>query len=227
MPCMGTSEKILRNATAVCACSALAAVCFFAIECGLLVRESRAELLILAQDSQRSLEHLSSTTLPAADRAIAQMNQDAITANAVLKQTQTVQANLNQRITDTSQNLNAILIQTGLAADQVREASIQQKTYWNHISRDTDTLLKSLNSGAHGLDSNMTDLHALLADQNWHHALSQADGILTDTHSMTTDTKAAVHRYTQPPTKKEKFLEGAKDVGGLTYLIFKIVQILP
>jgi ABC-type transporter Mla subunit MlaD len=43
--------------------------------------------------------------------------------------------------------------------------------------------------------------------------------------TMTSDAVPAVHRFTAAPTKKQKFLAGAKDFGGLIYLGVKIATL--
>jgi ABC-type transporter Mla subunit MlaD len=43
--------------------------------------------------------------------------------------------------------------------------------------------------------------------------------------AMTGDLRPAVHRYTAPPTRKQKILAGAKDFGGLIYLAIKIATL--
>jgi ABC-type transporter Mla subunit MlaD len=43
--------------------------------------------------------------------------------------------------------------------------------------------------------------------------------------TMTGDAVPAVHRFTAAPTKKQKFLQGAKDFGGLIYLGVKIATL--
>lgn len=43
----------------------------------------------------------------------------------------------------TSQNVNAILIQAGLAADQARLAALEQRQYWNRTAIETDKTVKA------------------------------------------------------------------------------------
>lgn len=198
---------------AVSAIFALTAIAICAVQFGMLLDETRADLKTMTQ-------HVALVTIP-------QLDQDAQAAHVLLQQSTLVTQNANRRISDTSQNLNAILIQAGLAADQVQQASREQKKYWENISGDTDKALKSLNAGARGLDQNMSDLHALLADPHLKDALAQSDAILADAHEMTTDAKGVVKRYSKPPTRKQRIIQTAKDVGGLTYLIVKIAASLP
>jgi hypothetical protein len=54
----------------------------------------------------------------------------------------TVEAQTTMRAT--SQNLNAILIQTGIAADQARLAATEQRAYWEKTSLDSDKTVKAL-----------------------------------------------------------------------------------
>lgn len=209
-------NRYLKNAIAVSACIALAAIAFCAIQISLTVRELGAPIA-----------HLTTTTLPAADLAIDQLKQDTITANAAIAQTIDLQKNLNRRITDTSQNLNAILIQSGLVADEVRRASLKQQQYWDNIGRDTDGFMRNMNTGAIALQSNMNDLHQLLSDNHLKESIAEANGILADAHEMTTDAKKVVRRYSKPPTLAQKIVNDIKVVGGLSYIIVKTINLLP
>lgn len=220
-------KNFLKSVIAVSVIFALTAFGFVGVEAAKLLHELREDQARIAADVHQAAQHLNSVTLPAADKTIAQLQGTVENSNRVLDQSQKIQRNINQRITDTSQNLNAILVQGGLAANQVRIASEEQDHYWKRISADTDMTLKSLNQGARGLDQNMNDLHALLADPKLRDAVSQADGILFDTHAMTTDAKSAVHRYTQPPSKRDLVLGNLKDFGGLSYIILKVAQLIP
>jgi uncharacterized membrane protein YdfJ with MMPL/SSD domain len=50
------------------------------------------------------------------------------------------------RLKDTSQNLNAILLQTGLAADEARRASVEQRQYLDTIAKKTIDVLTQTQS---------------------------------------------------------------------------------
>jgi hypothetical protein len=213
-------NRILKNMIAVTACFALTAIGFSAVEAFTVLRELRATAVTANNTVRAVADHVTSKTLPAVDATIAR-------ADGVLAGSSAIERNLNQRISDTSQNMNALLVQAGLAADQVRIASIQQREYWDRISGDTDKTLQSLNQGADGITKNMEALHALLADPQFKDAIAQADGILADSHAMTTDAKKVVHKYTQPPSTKDKILANVKDMGGVTYLLLKISELLP
>src|SRR5438128_11281385 len=55
---------------------------------------------------------------------------------AIDEMTQTT-AEARKRLIDTSQNLSAILIQSGLASDEIRRAAIDQRKYWNEAGAHT------------------------------------------------------------------------------------------
>lgn len=219
-------RRILEIAVAASATFALAAIGVLALQGFWLLRDCRQSVKAVGRVSeslQTQVEHLGTVTLPRTDAVVQR-------AGDLLQQASAVTRNLDRRISDTSQNLNAILIQSGLAADQIQQASREQKRYWEKISGDTDDTLKSLNAGAQGLGENMAELHGILAgfagDPHWKDALAQTDGILADTHEMTSDAKKVVKRYSQPETKKQKAVNAVKQVGGLTYLILVLVKLL-
>lgn len=213
-------RRILQIAIATSATFALVAIGVCALRGAALLEDLR--------------QHVTEVTLPAADATIHSFDTTAKAATAavnasagVMTQAAAVSKNLNRRITDTSENLNAILLQAGLAADQLQEASREQKKYFEHISADTDSTLKALNLGANSLNTNMEDVHKLLGDPHLLDAFAQADGVLADAHAMTTDAKGTVKRYTKPPTRKQRIIQDAKETGGLTYLVLKILASLP
>lgn len=62
------------------------------------------------------------------------------------------------RLVGTSQNLNAILLQAGLASDEVRRASMEQRKYWNQAGAQTVQLLGAASSAVDGLNTATHDL---------------------------------------------------------------------
>lgn len=80
-------------------------------------------------------------------------NQLLTSANTTL---QTVQTDLH----GTSQNLNAALIQIGLVSDETRRASMEQRVYWQKNSKETHTVLVSLNKTIIRADGTIADLDA-------------------------------------------------------------------
>lgn len=82
-------------------------------------------------------------------------------ADAAVKESQ-------RRITDTAQNLNAALIQVGLATDEARRASMEQRQYWNQISKETIGLI--------------TDARATMRKTE-----TSIDGVSTEVHSVAGD----------------------------------------
>ena len=69
-----------------------------------------------------------------------------------------------RRLVDTSTNLNAVLLQTGIAADNVRRASEkweaasdEQQKYWRDISKETREAVKELRASVKRTDTNLND----------------------------------------------------------------------
>lgn len=65
-------------------------------------------------------------------------------ATSSLVQTQQDLQKVSDEIHGTSQNLNAVLIQLGLTADQARLASMEQRAYWRKNSLETHQVLASV-----------------------------------------------------------------------------------
>jgi len=59
---------------------------------------------------------------------------------------------LKKRVVDTSQNLNALLIQLGLASYEAQAASREQRAYWNKIGKESVTLIADLDATVKGLN---------------------------------------------------------------------------
>jgi len=70
---------------------------------------------------------------------------------------------VQRRLDDTSQNLNAALIQAGLATDEARRASVEQRQYWSRISQETIALIGDADRTINGLNETQAgvgrDLH--------------------------------------------------------------------
>jgi hypothetical protein len=73
-----------------------------------------------------------------------------------------------KRVADTSQNLNAALLQVGLATDEARRASVEQRQYWNRISRETIGLIAdartTVRQTGNDIDGVARDLHDAAGD---------------------------------------------------------------
>jgi len=73
-----------------------------------------------------------------------------------------------KRVADTSQNLNAALLQVGLATDEARRASVEQRQYWNRISRETIGLISDARGTVRQTGSDINgvarDLHDVAGD---------------------------------------------------------------
>jgi uncharacterized protein YoxC len=86
-------------------------------------------------------------------------------ADAVLDQVKATTVELQARADGTSQNLNAILIQAGLAADQARLASIEERQYLRAISKETFQVLASAKETVDTLSGTLKstgqDLHSV------------------------------------------------------------------
>ena len=93
--------------------------------------------------------------------AARELQNTARDADAVVKETQ-------RRVEDTSQNLNAALIQVGLATDEARRASVEQRQYWNRISRETIGLISdartTVRQTGSDIDGVAADVHGFAGD---------------------------------------------------------------
>ena len=73
-----------------------------------------------------------------------------------------------KRLADTSQNLNAALLQVGLATDEARRASMEQRQYWNRISRETIGLISdaraTVRQTGSDIDGVAADVHGFAGD---------------------------------------------------------------
>mgnify|MGYP001438156846 CR=1 FL=1 len=75
----------------------------------------------------------------------------------------------NQKLDDTFRNLNAVLIQTGLVASRIEDASrdlsdvaAAQKTYWNNISASTARLMITANATLNNINRAVESLDTLV-----------------------------------------------------------------
>ena len=104
-------------------------------------------LALAVKDTAKELQ----TTVKDADRAAQQIAELA--------------PEVKRRVTDTAQNLNAVLIQVGLTADEGRRASAEQRAYWAKISAETVTLLADADKILKSADTNQQrafdDLHGI------------------------------------------------------------------
>jgi hypothetical protein len=111
---------------------------------------------------------------------------------------------IDSQITQNGREMAATLKKAGETADSLTTAT------------------GSLNAGAQGFDANMQEIAKLLADPSIKDSFKQADGVLADTHAMTTAALPAVQRYASPPTRKQRILQDVKDFGAITYLGIRI-----
>src|SRR5438552_17777020 len=70
---------------------------------------------------------------------------------AIDEMTQTT-TEARKRLVDTSQNMNAILIQSGLAADEVRRAATEQRQYWNQAGAETVAAIRQIQHTTKSVD---------------------------------------------------------------------------
>lgn len=84
----------------------------------------------------------------------------AADARSTVAESHILLSNADQRISDTSQNLNAVLIQWGLASDELRRASIEQRTYLRATSKQAVELMKHANQVVATLDVTAQHLNA-------------------------------------------------------------------
>lgn len=75
-----------------------------------------------------------------------QVRETGRKVNTALDQVTQTTVEARRRIADTSQNLNAILVQTGLAADEMRRAATDQKSYWDQAGKQTVSALQKTNN---------------------------------------------------------------------------------
>jgi hypothetical protein len=67
------------------------------------------------------------------------------------------------RVMGTSQNLNAILLQVGMASDEVRRASVEQRAYWNQLGDESVKFLQDSRVTIDALQTTATDADRDLA----------------------------------------------------------------
>jgi hypothetical protein len=82
----------------------------------------------------------------------------------VASETEAVLADAQKRMDGTSQNLNAVLIQWGLASDALRRAAITQTAYGDQIARNTRTLTVSASKVVEDLDVAVRTLNDTIGD---------------------------------------------------------------
>ncbi len=80
---------------------------------------------------------------------------DHLDAAVIEIQNTTVQA--GQELRATNQNVNAILLQTGLAADQARLAAAEQRQYWNATAKQTDLTVRAVRQLIDRTDRQLND----------------------------------------------------------------------
>src|SRR6266550_8297298 len=76
---------------------------------------------------------------------------------AIDEMTQTT-AEARKRLIDSSQNLNAILIQSGLAADEVRRAATEQRQYWNQAGAETVIAIRQIQQTTKSIDKSQKQI---------------------------------------------------------------------
>src|SRR5438046_8000832 len=76
---------------------------------------------------------------------------------AIDEMTQTT-AEARKRLVDTSQNMNVILIQSGLAADEARRAAIEQRAYWNQAGAETVTAIRQIQQTTKSVDDSQKQI---------------------------------------------------------------------
>lgn len=73
---------------------------------------------------------------------------------------------VQSRLKDISQNVNAALIQVGLATDETRLASIEQREYWGKVSKETILAVKDaralIQASTAGVNQTSQDLHGVV-----------------------------------------------------------------
>lgn len=63
----------------------------------------------------------------------------------------------NKEIQSTSQNVNALLIQSGLVADEARRAATEQRQYWNLTAKQTDLTVRAFRQLIDRTDRQLND----------------------------------------------------------------------
>lgn len=74
-----------------------------------------------------------------------QVRSTGLKLNATIDQVEQTTAETHKRIADTSSNVNALLIQLGLTADEARRAAIEQRAYWDKAGAETVRALGKTN----------------------------------------------------------------------------------
>jgi DNA repair ATPase RecN len=67
--------------------------------------------------------------------------------------------NANKRVSDTAQNANALLVQLGLASDEVRRAAIEQRRSLRRTDRQVAGLMASADQAVRDLDGTINGLN--------------------------------------------------------------------
>lgn len=207
--------EIAVAASAILALAAIGACAYEAMRFLHDCRESAQAVTELSGELRADFEHLKTVTLPAAD--------DLIQKGA------TVAGHADTAITDTSKNLNNELGRV-LALTNDLKRTVQDTNGVVNLARDTlrdeQGSIKAANertlSSMAGFDQNMQEIAKLLADPHLKDTFAQADGILADTHAMTSAALPAVKRYAAPPTRKQRILQNVKDLAAVTYLGLRI-----
>lgn len=99
-----------------------------------------AALLFILHDLHKTLVHVQSAV------------DNAATTLSSLQQTS---KELRTDLHNTSQNANAILLQIGIASDEVRRASYEQRAYWRKTAKQTDATVASLHHLIEHTDSEL------------------------------------------------------------------------
>lgn len=108
------------------------------------------------------------------------------TANTVLSQTQQDLSKLSSDLHGTSQNLNAVLIQAGLTADEARRAAMEQRRYWAKNSAETHEVLVKLKETVADVDQIARDVDVQVESngQTLQSSLDQIGRVANDTDQL-------------------------------------------
>jgi hypothetical protein len=74
-----------------------------------------------------------------------QIHTTGAKVNAALDQITMTTTEAHERMVGTSQNLNAILIQVGIASDEARRAASEQRVYWNKVGAESVLAIQKTN----------------------------------------------------------------------------------
>lgn len=77
--------------------------------------------------------------------------------DAAVSEVRATAAQVGKDTHSTSQNLNAILLQGGLAADEARRAATEQRNYWNATAKQSDLTVRALRQLIDRTDRQLND----------------------------------------------------------------------